>query len=240
MNNRYVVLISLILIIIAIFSFINSPFFQIRHFSITENKILSENELLDYLKNYENQNLLFLNEAKIKNRLKKQENYIKEVFVEKYYPDKLEVEIIERKPLAKIINDGVALVFDKEGIILESNKNKLRASVPLIKGIGYFFRNNKIEFTKELKNIVNELANVEMTLINDINLIQYNKENNNEKKELIFYIFEDVQVYLGNIDNLSKKMSILEATMKKIKNEGLKVDYVNLKYPEKPVYKIKD
>lgn len=238
MTRKSILLISVIIGIIALFSFLNSPYFQIRDFLVKGNKIIYKEEVMAYLKSYNGDNILFLDEAKIKKRLKEQEKYIKEVNIKKSYPDKLNISIIERTPLARIINNGIVLVFDKEGVILENNKKKIRADVPLLKGMGYSFQKNKIDFSKSLEKTIEQLKNIDNTLIKDINLIKYNKRSIKEEV-LELTILDNIEVYLGNMDDLNDKFEIMEATIKKIKNEDIDIEYINLKYPEKPVYRLK-
>ncbi|MGM0409943.1 MAG: cell division protein FtsQ/DivIB [Bacillota bacterium] len=237
MKKKYLLFLVIFLLIGAIFSFINSPFFQVRTFSIQGNNVLKEEELDKYLNDYENNNILFLDKSSVEKRLKEQENYIKNINVVKKYPNKLEIRIEERKALAKIVNDGITFVIDKEGYILENNKNKLKSKVPLIEGLGYSFKKDKIIYTNKLENIINSLNKVNYTLLTKINLIEYNYDESNSTDEILMETSNDIEIFLGNFDNLNKKMSILEAVIEKTNEENINIDYLNLKYPEKPVYK---
>ena len=239
MKSKNILLISAIITIIALFSFLNSPFFQVRKISLSGHEILSDDLLMKYLNTYKEKNIIFLKNDTIVNRLKEQENYIKKAKVIKDYPNELEVMIDERKAIASIINKGVYIVFDKEGIILENNIKKLKADVPVIKGIGYSFQGDKIEFNNILNKIVIELTNIESALIQDINLIKYKKDENGQDI-LEIEVLKNVQVHLGKLDNLAKKFDIMLASLRRIKNEKMKVDYIDLRYADRPVYKLKN
>lgn len=214
-----------------------SPALGISSFSVKGNEVLSENEIIENVQKYKNKNILLVNSEEIKNNLIEKESYIKDVIVNKIYPNKLEINIYERKPIAKIINDNSILVFDKEGYILEEVKSNIQENVPLIRGVGYSFSNNRIIFTPPFEKLVHELEDLQFTLIKDLNLIEYIKAQNNKFKIELVILNSNIKVKLGEIENLARKFQILEATILRIKDENLEIDYINLQYPEKPVYK---
>lgn len=219
------------------FSLIYSPALDISTFSINGNELLLKNEITESIKKYKNKNIILINNENIENDLKNKHNQLKNVKITKVYPNKLKIKITERTPLAKIKNDNKIIIFDKEGYILEKREKNFNIDVPLIRGFGYSFSNNKLVFTPPLRKLVQELEDLESALIKDLNLIQY-KQLSKNKYKLECLIFDNkTKVKLGDLDNLSKKFSILEAAVSEIKKENLNIDYINLEYPNKPVYK---
>jgi len=238
LNYRLIIILTIILIGIGIcFSLIYSPVLDISTFSITGNEFLIKNEIAESIKKYKNRNIILVNTENVKNNLKNNHSQLKNIKITKVYPNKLKINITERTPLAKIKNDNRIIVFDKEGYILEKRKENFNIDVPLIRGFGYSFSNNKLVFTPPLKKIVQQLEDLESALIKDLNLIQYNKLSKNKYKLECLIFDNKTKVKLGELDNLSKKFSILEAAVLEIKKEKLNIDYINLEYPNKPVYK---
>ncbi|MGM0436872.1 MAG: cell division protein FtsQ/DivIB [Bacillota bacterium] len=238
MNYKLIGILTIIFIGIGVvFSLIYSPALKIDNFSVKGNDVLLEEKIVENIKKYKSENIIFVNTENIKDTLVEKENYIKDIAINKIYPNKLEIKVLERKPLAKIVNDNKILVFDKEGYILEESENDIDIKVPLIKGVGYSFSKNKIVFTPSFEKLVHELEDLKSPLINDLNLIQYEKSQNNRYKIKILILNNNIEVKLGEVENLAKKFSILEATILRIEKENLAIDYINLEYPEKPVYK---
>lgn len=241
MNYRLIVILTIIFIGLGVvFSLIYSPSLEIKNFSVKGNKVLKEDDIITNIKKFKNKNILLVNTENIKKSLLDKEIYIKNVSIDKIYPNKLEVRVEERKPIAKIKNDNRILVFDKEGYILEMEKNEVKAKVPLVKGVGYSFSKEKIEFTPSFAKLVQELEELKFSLIKELNLIQYKQLQNNKIKVELLILNKNINVKLGELEELPKKFKILEATILDIKENNLEIDYINLQYPDKPVYKTKD
>lgn len=241
MNYRLIVILTIIFIGLGvIFSLIYSPALEIKNFNVKGNKFLRTDELVSNISKYKNKNILFINADKLKDSLLNEEIYIKDIKINKIYPNELEIIIKERKPLAKIVNDNKTIVFDNKGYILEKEKNNIKAKVPLLKGVGYSFSKNRIVFTPSFEKLVQELEELQFSLIKELNLIQYRQLQNDKSKVELLIMNNNIKVKLGELEDLSKKFKILEAAILDIKNNNLKIDYINLQYPEKPVYKTKN
>ena len=233
-QNRLLLLIIILICVIALFSFMSSPYFSIRDYIISGNRVMSKNDMLDMLSNFKGNNIWMIDNDRIKNRLLNN-NYVKTVEVKKNYPGTIKINITERQPLGKINNNGHYLVFDKTGYILEEGSLKSKARVPLITNVGYSFSNNKITFLPVFKKIVQALSTIELDKIEKIELIKKDKDN-----QITLKLDSNIDVYLGKDDHLSKKIEILSAIIDKIKKQELDVNYIDLKMVEKPVIKLND
>jgi len=238
LNYRLIAILTIIFIGLGVFfSLIYSPSLEIKDFNVKGNEVLKTDEIINNINKFKNENILLVNIDELRKSLLAREKYIKDVIINKIYPNKLEIIITERKPIAKIVNDKKTLVFDNEGYILEQGKNDIKADVPLLKGVGYSFSKNRIVFTPSFEKLVQELEDLKFSLIKELNLIQYKQLQNNKFKVELLIMNNNIKVKLGDLENLEKKFKILEATILDIKKNNLKVDYINLQYPDKPVYK---
>ena len=241
MNYRLIAILTIIFIGLGVFfSLIYSPSLEIKDYIVKGNEVLTKSEIVNTINKSRDKNILLVNIDKLKDSLLNGERYIKKVMINKIYPNKLELIISERKPIAKIINDNTTLVFDSEGYILEEGKSNIKAQVPLLKGVGYSFSKNKIVFTPSVEKLVQELEELQFSLIKELNLIQYKQPQNKNSKVELLIMDNNVKVKLGELKDLPKKFKILEAAVLDIKKDNLKIDYINLQYPEKPVYKTKN
>ena len=231
-QNRLLLLIIIFISIIAVFSFLSSPFFSVHNFLVSGNKIMNKNELINMLNSFREHNIWMIDSDQVRKRILNNK-YIKKVKVNKKYPDTIKLNIEERRPLGKINNNGHYLVFDQSGYILEEGSLKSRAEVPLITKVGYSFSGNKISFSPIFKKVVQALASIQQSKITKIKSIS--KEN---KGEINLYLKSDINVYLGESDDLPRKVEILSAIIDRIKKQNLDVKYIDLKLVDKPVIKM--
>lgn len=217
---------------IALISFSLSPFFEVSNFEYKGLKILKDEEISNLLQEYENSNILYIDHRDIKRNLLKQP-YIESVVIKKVYPDNIIIDIKERKPIAKIINDGQFLSFTSNGFIVEIGTKISKISVPEIKGLGYSLNNNEIKFSTVLNKIVQALKVLDTDIRSRLETVIYN-----DNKNIVAY-FNKIPVNLGVPNQLVEKFKILQSVIIKISEEKLDVEYVDLNLFKKPVIKLK-
>ncbi|MFW6305990.1 MAG: cell division protein FtsQ/DivIB [Bacillota bacterium] len=232
-QNRFLAYIITFISIIAIISFILSPFFQVRSIEFQGLKILTQNDFNTVLNPYYNSNILFLDHRKMNKKIAKNK-YVKNVDIIKNYPDTIMINIKEREPIALISNNGEYVLFTVEGVIVEIDSDIKRVDVPEIKGLGYSLKNNDIFFSSIFEEIVQALDKISVSARTHIKYILYN-----EDQKLISEINEGIKVYLGSPEYITKKFNILQSVITKINNEDLNVEYIDLSIYKKPVIKLK-
>ncbi|NLM98020.1 MAG: FtsQ-type POTRA domain-containing protein [Halanaerobiaceae bacterium] len=220
--------------ILALVSFAFSPFFEIKSIEIQGLNVLDEDELDSLITPYENKNILLLDSRKLDRELKAGSGYIEGVKIKKDFPDKLVIIIDEREPVAMINNNGKYISFSSSGFIVEEGLLKKRVSVPEISGLGYSLKNNRISFSKILGEIVQALEKLSMERRSGITKISYDEEKNILTADTNAY-----QVYFGQPEELADKFKVLESVFRKIEEQDLNVEYVDLRILKKPVIKLK-
>ena len=229
-QNRLLFYLIAFISIIALISFSLSPFFEVKNFVYNGLNVLVEEEISSIIETYNNANLLFLDHRNIEKELVKLP-YIKSVEIEKKYPDSIIINIKEREPLARIKNNGQFLSFTSSGFIVESTPGNLRVLVPEIKGFGYSLDNNYINFSSILNELVQALKELNKNTRSMIGTILY-------KEDSITATFNKIPIYLGSSSQLKEKFRILQSITNKIKEEDLKVEYIDLTLFKKPVIKL--
>jgi cell division protein FtsQ len=230
-QNKLLFLLITIISLIALISFGLSPFFQISEINFSGLELLSAEELNNLLKSYYLDNIIILDKSNIENRLL-QSSYIKDVRVAKKYPNRLEIVIEERRPLAKINNNGEYLVFTADGFILE-NATRVRGVVPEIKGMGYSLKGNRIIYTPELEQVVQALYAIDRETVARLSLIQMDESG----KVKVFA--GSLPIFLGVSDELREKFRILHSILNKVKEDNLPYEYIDLSIIQRPVVKLK-
>ena len=231
-DNKLLYYIIAFISLLALVSFILSPFFHIRYIEIYGLNILTRVELEEDLVSYYETNLFFLNKNKIKESLLTNP-YIMDIEIRKSYPDTLWIYVKERDPVARIINNERYILFSNDGFILENNSLISRVRVPEIKGVGYSFQNEYVEFTPVLEKIAQALEGITMKSRGKIDLIVYQREKDN----LLAYSDKTI-IYFGHPHGLVEKFRLLESILNKVQEEGLAVEYIDLKIINKPVVKL--
>ncbi|MFW5995705.1 MAG: cell division protein FtsQ/DivIB [Halanaerobiaceae bacterium] len=234
MNEKHGIIIG-IFVLGGIISLLFSPLFHLTEIKVKGLQILEKDEVVNssLRENYEGDNIFLLNRKKIRDIIL-DNPYIKEVSVGREFPSGLQVEVEERVPLAKINNNGSFLVFDHSGVILEKGSQNTRFDVPELKGLGYSFSGDRLEFSSSLSHLVQALKQVDFDNRLQLEEFEWREDNfNGEMKE-------NIEIFLGGEESLDRKFDILNSTIKKINSEKLSVDYIDLKSVSRPVIKIRE
>ena len=109
--------------------------FSIKSVTISGERELKEQDLLTLAGIGPRNSLLFLDVAKIRERLQ-QLPLVKEAAVTKLYPDRLLIEIEERQPFALWQCDGKVLIVAAEGVPVAAMRDQRFIHLPLVVGAG--------------------------------------------------------------------------------------------------------
>ncbi len=231
-QNKLLFLLVTIVSLIALISFGLSPFFQISEINYIGLELLTAEELNNLLRAYYLDNIIILDKSNIENHLL-QSSFIKNINVIKKYPNRLEIVIEERKPLAKINNNGEYLVFTVDGFILE-NAAWISGIVPEIKGMGYSLKGSRIIFTPELEQVVQALHDIDRETVARLTQIQMDKPAGKVEA-----FAGSIPIFLGVCDELREKFRVLHSIFNKVKDEKLPYEYIDLSIIQRPVVKLK-
>lgn len=222
------IFIIVFILIISFISFLFSPYFKLRNVEITGAKAVDKKQIESDISDFLNHNIWLIDTEKIEENLS-QKGYIKHIEIKKRLPDKIVLNIQERTPLAKINNNGVFLLFNKNGFIIDEGSMH-QFEVPEIRGVGYIFKNERIIFPSEISEIVQALASLNTENKKYIKTVRKKEEN------IDLYLKENMRVNMGEIENLDRKFSILDTLLERMDND-IDFEYVDLSIINKPVIK---
>src|SRR5579875_3739476 len=109
--------------------------FSIKAVTISGERELKEQDLLAVAEISPRNSLLFLDAAKIRERLQRLP-LVKEAVVTKLYPDRLLIEIEERQPFALWQCDGNVQIVAADGVPLAAMRDQRFIHLPLVVGPG--------------------------------------------------------------------------------------------------------
>ncbi len=127
--------------------------FSIKSVTISGERELKEQDLLTLAGIGPRNSLLFLDVAKIRERLQ-QLPLVKEAAVTKLYPDRLLIEIEERQPFALWQCDGKVLIVAADGVPVAGMRDQRFIHLPLVVGAG---ANEKLSQYMALLNTAGDL-----------------------------------------------------------------------------------
>jgi cell division protein FtsQ len=117
----------------------NAAGFRIADVAVTGRKHLTTDDVLAIGGVTDRTSLLFLDAAGMRERLKRNP-WIGEATVLKFYPGRLQVDIVERSAFALWQADGHVSLIAQDGAILDSEITRRFANLPLVVGVGAHLR----------------------------------------------------------------------------------------------------
>lgn len=229
-QKKFIIIVTALIFTVGVLSFLLSPLFKLNSFEVRGLENLEEKKVEMVVNSFMGKNIWIVDISTLKKRLKKI-GYIDQVNISRDYPNSLLINIKERKPLAMVNNKGKFLVFCPRGNILEKSEERKKHNIPLIQGIGYVFSQDKLIFSSRMKHIITALEKREQTTLAKMKQIKYNEQ------QLDITLESDVEIYMGQMNDIDKKFSLLESAVRKITNEDLNVEYIDLKVTNRPVIK---
>lgn len=204
------------------FKVVSGPTFQISQVNIYGNSdIFSELSLFK-----KPQNLLFLSLAQLKDQIITTFPYVKNVTIQKKFPNKVLIQVEERVPVAEYIDEEYQLYIDEEGVFLPRLERFANLSFPKLIcqiQIGKEERisdQNLVQALKILAGLRNEVTSIQNLACKDSQTYMLTTD----KTEVIFPTSEDHSQVISSLQFLFKQFRI----------EGKQPEVVDLRF-EKPV-----
>ena len=229
------IFIPFILLITALIILSFSPFFNITNIKIEGNLRLTENSIVSVSNIKLGQNILRINKKTIKENLM-QLPYVEEISIKRNWPDTIEISVVEKGAIAKIMTFGAIITIDENGLVLESYTDASNIDIPLINKIDVvsYGVNKEIE-TPDIEKINNILEVLKIFKKNDmLNIVEKVEKDDN----ILIYTKSGHVVNLGNITDLDYKAKRVKAVIEKELDEKYYFDISNINiYPiSKPLW----
>ncbi len=211
---------SLVIIIIATgIYFMLSPFFNIKEINVQGIERLTAEEVISLSRINLDENTFKIQASEVQ-KLIKQNAYVDNVYVKRRLPDKIEIQVIERKPTFMILFGNAYVYLNNQGYLLEVAKEPLE--IPAI--VGFVTPENEIhegnrlcsEDLQRLDQVLQIMKSAESNGIKDL----ITKINIHDKQDYILELkSEKKTVHIGNTTNLSTKMLYVDSILNE--NKGV-------------------
>ena len=123
-------------------------FFKIKEISVSNAKIINENDILKKLNNVYGKNILFLKKESIKKPLVSVD-FLEKIEVKKKYPNTIIIKIHETRPIGILFKNEKKYFLDSMSKLIVFNENLSTGNLPFV--FGEDAENNFLKFSKILK-----------------------------------------------------------------------------------------
>lgn len=191
-----------------------SLFFKINTVTVTGDKIYSEKMVVENSGIETGTNLFRVSENKISEKLSKELPYIKSVTFERKLPDTLVINVEATKETAAIVSNGVYVLMDETGKILDKDASVLRENVAVINNVklkekqeGEQVVLTSQEKTQTLITLLEAIKKSELVLLTEIDLKNVNDIKIKYDDRITFEV--------GSLTNIETKLARGKAALEK-------------------------
>ncbi len=235
-RRRFLRIILLIIILFITLRLLRqSSYFNIKSIDIKGNKQVKKDFIQDNIDIKENENIFNISTLRAKKDIKKIV-YVKDVKVNRKYPNKINIEILEREEILQLKILNKYIILDKDGIILNIIDKK-KNSILSIEGIKMKDSINKENIGNKINEYIEDIETekfiencMETNLINRLSVI---KLESVEKIEIITK--EDKLIEFGDIFNSEYKLKLLKEIFNYINKEEIEYTKIIMDKGENPV-----
>ena len=233
MKKVSLVIIILIIILIgtSLYTYY-SPYFSIKTIKLKGVNSFDENIISSYMEDYIGKNIIYLKKDKIEKKLINLK-YVDNITFSRELPDTALFNIDESELIFRFIQDDNYFYLDKNGNIFSHNELKQKIVLPVIKGYNISKDDNKIKFSDNLNQFIDELIIYIDKNVETPNEIIFNNQSitlkYNDKYDIIF----------GELEYIDQKFRVLENVTNQIEQNNYDVYYVDVSIYNKPVLKLK-
>ena len=215
--------------------FFYSDFFKLKEIKVVGNHRVSAEEIIKTANIPVDRNIVTLPLDESKKKLDVI-HWLKDVNIRWYVPGQVAIYVEEREPVILVRNINQPSVWytaDDLGMILDkaklSEKNRYpRMTVEDDLEIGKQIEADKVKSIKELEPLISEKLRK--------NLLYYFID---ERLEVVMFFMEKGKVYkikFGKVRNSNQKLKTLNALLDLVKDKGVKVEYIDVRFRE-PILK---
>ncbi|AQS60491.1 cell division protein FtsQ [Desulforamulus ferrireducens] len=220
----------ILLVAVAAYVILQSPIFEIREFVVTGNRQLPKEDLIKYSGLNYGANLFKVNLSDAEEKLSLVP-LVKKATMERVLPDKIVINVVERKAVALVPWENSFIKVDSDGVYLQ--KGQIASALPIITGLQIKANGpgKKID-SEHLPVALNALTQLPRTLVMNLSEI-----NINEAGQIYLYTIDGVQGRMGLPTDLPYKANVFQQVISSIEQPGDEIEYVDLSNPKVPVVK---
>lgn len=215
---------------------LKSSFFNIDNVLVRGNKKLTREEIVNSSALNHKENIFRANLKESKKKIRELP-YIEDVKIDRKYPNKVEIEVVERKALFLIQKASKFLKVDEQGFFLEEIEEN-EENFPVFTGLNVDkFNLGDNVFSLGLSNVIIEF--IQETI--DLRLIEvFHKINLKEKDNIEITLKDGVYIAFGKMDNVNYKLNLLNEVLKDSRDKNIKFTKIIMNKGANPILVTED
>jgi len=222
------VAVVLILIAAIYLFFVNSPYFKLETIEVIDRSQVNVVNVDELLSTYKGRNIFSIDINSLSAQIKSDAVFIKHAIVKRILPNKLEIEIVGRIPIAKLKSHKY-FPIDRTGMVLPPDTKT--GKLPIIMGLSMWLRpkvgmelnNPQIESAFLLIDALRENSWMSGYTVSAIDVSNY--------KNLSFYLESGIEVKIGSEDFIAR-LNRLKATLAKPGLDKENIKYIDLRFKD--------
>ena len=211
-----------------------SPLFTFQQLVVHGNVHLDENELCEIARIHYGQRLFELKTDEMTTNLLR-DLRIESAVVRRQLPHKIEMDIVERIPVATVACDYGYLDFDRQGKVIASYRSLKGADIPIITGIKlrdlYIGDDNN---APQVAQAISFLARIDPADIGEISEVSLRNPD-----AVVAYTKTALPIRLGQLTGIPDKAALTQDFLRDQKTTRHTVEYVDFSY-DAPFIKLAD
>jgi len=206
-------------------------YFEISDVIVSNNLQLSKDEIVSYSGVHIGDNTFKIKMSEVREKILKTP-FIKDVIIKRKLPDKLLIEVVERRKIAAISYMGLYFFVDNEGIILYTSHEI--DNTYIIEGFEFesFIEGEKIKVKndEDLKKVIALCSLLENSDLAIKPKIACNGGN------IILYLNDNFKVNFGRGENISHKFTVFKAIYKDLTAKNVDSGVIDISHNGYPTY----
>lgn len=211
-----------------------SPLFTFQQLVVHGNVHLDENELCEIARIHYGQRLFELKTDEMTTNLLR-DLRIESAVVRRQLPHKIEMDIVERIPVATVACDYGYLDFDRQGKVIASYRSLKGADIPIITGVKlrdlYIGDDNN---DPQIAQAISFLARIDPADIGEISEVSLRNPD-----AVVAYTKTALPIRLGQLTGIPDKAALTQDFLRDQKTTRHTVEYVDFSY-DAPFIKLAD
>ncbi|MBQ1890507.1 MAG: FtsQ-type POTRA domain-containing protein [Selenomonas sp.] len=202
-----------------------SPLFTLQRVVLTGSNYLNQQDIMIAGHIYQGTPLFQLQTDVITQNLM-HDLRIESAVVRRRLPDTIEVDIVERMPVATAACDYGYIDFDRQGKVINSYRSLKKMPIPLITGVVmhdlYIGDDNQNEMVAWILQFLQQLDANALNQISEVNI--------SNPQMLVAYTTNSVQIRLGDRERMEEKVKLTQDFLLNLPNNRHQIDYVDFSY----------
>lgn len=225
-------LIGLFAILMIIF-LLNSPILKIGYVKVTGNTYLPRDEVLQIARLSEPINI-FAVQTDVEQNYLESDLRIESAKVWREFPNCLNIEIVERIPMAVMNCDYGYVAIDKNGVIIDTYRDVKKINKPIISGnvLQNVYTGDTVN-NQTVKRVLEYLGLLDQETTKQVIQIDISNESN-----VVVYTAIGTKLLLGSVENPNDLAMKTLNFFSDLKATSIPIDYIDFSY-SRPVFRVK-